>query len=146
MADPLSVTASIIAIITAAEGVSKALVKIGNYQNIPNEFLALMNEVSDLKVVMLDIDAYLKTIPDKSSPLETLQHTKTLLIRGKEELLELDRLIQYQLIKPETTLPNAKVSRHRWIKAKKTYTIRLNRLLRIWILSIHRIGDDNTFK
>ena len=143
MADPLSITASIIAIITAAEGVSKALVKIRNYQIIPNEFFALVNEVSDLKVVMIDIDTYLKTILDKSSPLKTLQHMKTLLIRGKEELLELDQLIRYQLIKPETTLPNAKVSRHRWIKAKKVIEryrrslrdIRLNMIAQISMLN-----------
>ena len=55
MADPLSITASIIAVIGAAEGVGKTLTKIRNIRNAPTELLALINEVSDLRTILNDI-------------------------------------------------------------------------------------------
>ena len=40
MADPLSIAASIIAVVGAAEGVAKKLVKIKNIRNAPEELSA----------------------------------------------------------------------------------------------------------
>ena len=58
MADLLSLTASIIAVIGAAEGVSKTLAKIKSLLNAPDELLALNNEVSDLKIIFNDVQSY----------------------------------------------------------------------------------------
>ena len=55
MADSLSITASIIAVVGAAEGVTKTLDKIKNIRNVSDELLALINEVSDLKAILSDI-------------------------------------------------------------------------------------------
>ena len=59
MADPLSITASIIAVVGAAECVTKTLAKIRSIRNAPDELLALINEVSDLKIILSDIQNYI---------------------------------------------------------------------------------------
>ena len=59
MADPLSIAASIIAVVGAAEGVGKTLTKIRNIRNAPNEILALINEVSDLRVILNDLEGFI---------------------------------------------------------------------------------------
>ena len=45
MADPLSLFASIVATVGAAERVSKAQMKIQSLDNVPDELLVLINEV-----------------------------------------------------------------------------------------------------
>ena len=55
MGDPLSITASVIAILGAADSVRKVLSKIRLLNASPDELLALINEVSDFKVVLYDV-------------------------------------------------------------------------------------------
>ena len=67
MADPLSVTASVIAVVTAAEDFSETLVKIKNARNAPCEFLALVNEVSDLRIALNDVESNSEDAPGDRS-------------------------------------------------------------------------------
>ena len=119
MADPLSITASVIAIVTAAEGVSKTLSKIRKTGNAPREFLGLTNEVSDFKIGLDDLDNYLRSASSGSPPSRILQHLTQHLQRGKDTLLQLDGLVQYQLAKLDSTTDHPKVSRLEWIKGKR---------------------------
>ena len=66
MADPLSLTASIIAVLGATDSVGKALSKIKYLKESPNELLALINEVSDFKIVLYDIKRHLCDRPYNS--------------------------------------------------------------------------------
>ena len=119
MADPLSITASVIAVVGAAEGVSKTIAKVKSIQNASNEALALINEVSDLRIILYDVESYVSQNARWShSPPEQLDHMTTLLTRAKDQLLQLDKLIQYQLVKPESTDQKIKVSRREWARAK----------------------------
>ena len=119
MADPLSITASIIAVIGAAEGVSKTLAKIKNIRNAPSEVLALVNEVSDLRIVLGDVERYIirDTTGTYRSP-EQLRTMSTLVTRASGHLLELDKTIQYRLIKANSTAADFRVSRHEWAVAR----------------------------
>ena len=119
MADPLSITASVIAVVTAAEGVSKTLSKIRRANRAPSEFLALMNEVSDFRVVLDNLDSYVRSVSSESPSSRTLQHLMGLLQRGKDTLLQLDGLVHYQLAKPSSTTEHPKVSRLEWVKGKR---------------------------
>ena len=126
MADPLSITASIIAVVGAAEGVTKTLAKIRNIRNAPEELLALINEVSDLRIVFGDVQNYIQstersqTTSRLATTNEVLQHMAILINRAKYKLLELDQLIQYRLMKPESISNHIKVSRREWTRAKTT--------------------------
>ena len=119
MADPLSITASIVAVIGAAGGITKILGKIKNLRNAPNELLALFNEVSDLQIILKDLQHYiLQNIERPQILQEELQHISILVGRAKDKLLELDELIQYRLVKPESISDQIKVSKREWARAK----------------------------
>ena len=55
MADPLSITASVIAVMGAADGVNTIFAKIKNFVDASKKLLALINEVSDLTLVLGDV-------------------------------------------------------------------------------------------
>ena len=126
MADPLSITASIIAVVGAAEGVTKMIAKIRNIRNAPEELLALINEVSDLRIIFGDVQHYLQnaqrcqSMPRVFTDLTELHHMFILINRAKYKLLELDELIQYRLTKPESIADHVKVSRREWARSKTT--------------------------
>ena len=121
MADPLSITASIIAVVGAAEGVTRTLSKIKSLRKAPDELLALINEVSDLKIILRDVQSYIARNTQRPQiSQEELDNISTLVNRAKDKLLELDKPIQYKLVKPESISDQIKVSRREWIKAKNT--------------------------
>ena len=121
MADPLSLTASIIAVLGAAEGVGKTLKRIKNIYNAPTEVLALINEISDLRIILSDLQGYITQNTTRPQlPSEQLRHMSVLLQRAKDRLLELDQLVEYQLLKPESRSDHIRVSRREWAKAKET--------------------------
>ena len=118
MADPLSITASIIAVVTAIEGVSKTLAKIRNAHNAPYELSALVNEVSNLRIVLNDVYTHLESESSRPEPLKSIRHMVEVLERAKDTLLRLDQLIYRKLTKHDSTSANPKVSRYEWIKAR----------------------------
>ena len=121
MADPLSITASIIAVVGAAEGVTKTISKISNLRNAPNQVLALINEVSDLRIILGDIHSYIIENTQRSQiSQKRLQHTTIFVDRAREKLLQLDELIQYRLTKPESVPNQIKISRREWAGARAT--------------------------
>ena len=121
MADPLSVTAGIIAVLGAIESVTKTLARIKSIRNAPNELLALINEVSDLKLILSDVQSYLADCTaSQQLPREPLQHMSTLANRARDRLLELDELIQYRFTKADSTTDQIKVSRREWARARST--------------------------
>ena len=142
MADPLSITASIIAVIGAAEGVSKGFSKIKDIRKAPSDLLALMNEVSDLSVILGDVESNIRHADRVPLPREQTAHMSALIQRAKDRLLELDQLIQFRLVKPATD--KIKISRREWTIAKPTITklreslrdIRLNLLTQMVAMNV----------
>lgn len=59
MADPLSIAAGIITVIGAAEAVAKGLGKLISLKGLPSTFVALNNEISDLRLVVQEVDGFL---------------------------------------------------------------------------------------
>ena len=119
MADALSLAASIVAVLGAAEGVSKALSKVRSIRNAPDEVLALNNEVSDLQVILGDVQGYVRNTPEPHISQEHLKHLLTFVDQAKEKLLQLDRLIHYNVLKPQSSPNQIKISKVEWLKAVK---------------------------
>ena len=109
MADPLSITASIIAVIGAAEGLSKTIAKIRNIQNAPSELLALTNEISDLRLVLGEVESYI-TQTQLQMPSEPLQTMSGLLERGKAYLSELEQIFQRRIVRSDSADQRSKMS------------------------------------
>ena len=121
MSGPLSIIASVVTVIGTAEGVSKTLSTFRRIKNAPNELLALINEVSDLTLILGGVERCFTD--DGRRPRLSQQHLQTLstaINRAKDELLELDKLVQYRLVKPDSVPNKIKVSRYEWTRAKPT--------------------------
>ena len=82
MADPLSLAASIIAVVGAAEGVTKTLAKIKSICNAPYELLALVNKVSDLKIILNHVQNYIIHNTQRLPVSQELRNLSTLIARA----------------------------------------------------------------
>ena len=120
MADPLSITASIIAILGAAEGVTKAITSFKHIQNAPTKLLALLNEVADLTVVLRSVQTFVRdqNSQNLSIPRDQLKQLSNIVDRAKDEILRLENLIEYSLVKPNSTPESIQISSQEWLKAK----------------------------
>jgi hypothetical protein len=67
--DPLSVAASVIAVIGAANTAVKSIEKAISLRHAPSEIHALVNEVEDLRALLEDIDSSDISPPKGSLPL-----------------------------------------------------------------------------
>ena len=124
MADPLSIVASVIAVVGAIEGVSKTLAKIRTLRNAPSELQALVNEVSDLRIIVGDVENYTSRNTNQlQAPHDQLKNMSILVARAKDCILELDMLIHSRLLRPgaqERKEKAIKVSRREWAQARGT--------------------------
>ena len=119
MADPLSISASIIALLGAAEGVRKVIGKIKHIQNGPTKILALLNEISDLTLVLQNIQSFVQTQTAQSYiPQDQLRQLATLVDRAKNEVLQLEELIRTTFIRPNSNGDSIKIFRREWLRAK----------------------------
>ncbi|PVH88072.1 hypothetical protein DL98DRAFT_648957 [Cadophora sp. DSE1049] len=53
--DPLSISASIVALLGAAATVARGLDRLRAWRNAPVELISLLNEVADLQVVLTNV-------------------------------------------------------------------------------------------
>jgi hypothetical protein len=92
MADPLSLTASVIAIATAAAHISRAISRMRGLKQMPAGVYALKNEVADLEVVLRQVGHALKQrtlVPDID-----LEDLKKILTRTNDHLAELAKALE----------------------------------------------------
>ena len=121
MAEILGLVTGIFSVIKTAESITATLGKIKNITDAPAQLLALINEVSDLTVLLADAERHIRQIRHAStSNLNHLQNLKIFVDRAKEQLQRLEQLIHYKLTKPESTTELLKVSFRNWMKEKGT--------------------------
>ena len=97
MADPLSIIASVIAVLGAAESAGKALNRIRDMTNAPDEILALSNEISDLTVVLKHVETYVTGANGAVISLEHLEHLSLLVRRAQSKLAQLEQIMHDHL-------------------------------------------------
>ena len=93
MADPLSVAASIVAIVGAADAVTKGLRRLKAAKNAPEVLQALVPDVAQLEMVLNCVKS---AVLNSGSPSVELA---TLIGEAGSKLLELRSLIEYALTK-----------------------------------------------
>ena len=145
MATTLSLIASVIAVVGAADTIAKTISEVKVLRDAPDELLALNNEVSDLTVILRNVESCVtgNDAERGTVPPDTLQHMFTLVDRAKSRLLELDRLIHYKLLESGSFNADYKVFWIRWARAKSTVEshrmalrdIRQNIVLQILVIS-----------
>ena len=97
--DPLSLTASIIAILGTGGAIAKGFVKIRGTRHAPVVLLQLNNEVSDLTLLVQAVDQQLQSYRSPMAPSTQDQVICKALERAKEVVLDLEKLIGYTLTK-----------------------------------------------
>jgi light-regulated signal transduction histidine kinase (bacteriophytochrome) len=114
--DPLSVTASILAIVGAATQVTKGLAKVRALHYAPAELSALINEVSDLRAILSQVATFGNQLEEERlrGPVVALRSHLT---RARAQLRAVDNLINTELFKVKAD-GTAKISRTAWIRVK----------------------------
>ena len=112
--DPLSLTASLIAILGVGGSISKGLRKIHQMKRAPEILLQLNNEITDLNVLVLTVDEIYRQLSDPMLARQPEVICETL-IRAKNTILELKKLVEYVLTKKTDTDPE--VARLAWVRS-----------------------------
>ena len=112
--DPLSLTASIIAVLGAGGTISKGLWKIHQAKRAPDILLQLNNEITDLNVLVLAVDEEFRRCSDLV-PVTQQEVIYKSLQRAKNIVLELQTLIEYVLTRE--TDAGSEVARLAWIRS-----------------------------
>lgn len=120
--DPLSLTASIIAVVGAGSKIGKGLKKLVAARHMPDIVLALNNEVSDLRCVVHDLDDLLwqhdQVAHEDRGPLPGHASLSSALKHAKETLLALKSLIAYELTTVDSTNGHIKMDWSSWLRAE----------------------------
>ncbi|KEY68529.1 hypothetical protein S7711_08804 [Stachybotrys chartarum IBT 7711] len=93
--DPLSITASVIAIVGAGD---KCLTKLRTLHHAPSEILCLMNEIGDLNIVLTQIITLYQQARNTGTE-SSLAGLRSLFKRAENQVLELDAIVQNGLAK-----------------------------------------------
>ncbi|GAW18675.1 hypothetical protein ANO14919_081560 [Xylariales sp. No.14919] len=132
--DPLSLTASIIAVITAAGQISKGLRSLYELRHAPQEVLALANEVNELQALLYLIQKATGNVSTSDLAAEDQLILKRLLDSVKEPLEELDGLIAVCIRKADTSNLEggvcSNISFTAWMRSRKSVGALKKRLVR----------------
>jgi hypothetical protein len=122
--DPLSFTASIVTLLGTVNGVIKGLSKIRDLRNAPDEFLDLLNEVQEMRLILNTIKSLLLENQQEERLSLGHQPLAQLCRKAQAQLLEIDKIVEDRLLRPGTT---DKVERMAWMKQRtKIQDIRNN--------------------
>ena len=136
--DPLSITASIIAVLQAGDRFTSLLAQIKPFFEAQEEVESLSNEVNELQLVLGDLREALPDLPASGTlPVNKIDVLHGLIREGEATLLQLEALIQQRFIKaPDPNgMGTRKVRRLAWVK-KRGRVEKLRRRLRDLRLTI----------
>jgi hypothetical protein len=141
--DPLSITASIVAILGAAEKVTKGLQRLHDLKEAQEDAVSCCNEIAALKAVCYQIDFIQRQWQTKpgaqrcvcqhhSEPYADIFYRPTddirelldaSLVCARSSLLKLDVVLQHRILKPSQAVAGSpleqRVMKHKWLLEKK---------------------------
>ena len=138
--DPLSIIASIIAIGSFATASLNVIVKI---RGASDEVQALINEISDLSAIIKDVEhtlRYNKRLNAESNGVATLH---AVLSKAHTTINHLHAFVSRVLMKEETLLRDARISRTTWLREKPQVSKYQRQLLAIKLELSHALGIAN---
>ena len=138
--DPLSIIASTIAIGSFATASLNVILKI---RGASDEVQALINEISDLSAIIKDVEhtlRYNKRLNAESSGVATLH---AVLSKANTTINHLHAFVSRVLIKEETLLRDARISRTAWLREKPQVSKYQRQLLAIKLELSHALGIAN---
>ena len=120
--DPLSLTASITAVLGAGTIIAQGLRRIQQLKGAPDLLLQLNNEIIDLHVLIRAVDEIFHRHNHTQASFTDAQQSVicNVLVRAKHTLLELEELIAYFLTKE--TDEGSKIDRLAWLRSQGKVT------------------------
>jgi hypothetical protein len=117
--DPLSITASSIAILGAITGTGKGIGKLVSLRHAPAELQALSNEVEAFRSLLVIVQSSIRHFQGSEAYEECGEALCGLLAEAKEAALELQSKIEYQLRRGVEVDQHGfpKVSRMTWLRS-----------------------------
>ena len=114
--EPLSVTASVLAVVGAAKEATKGLAKVRAMLYAPAELSSLVNEVSDIQAILSQVAHFSNQLEEERlrGPVVAL---KSHLSRADAQLRALNDLISSEMLKVRTN-GTIRLSRGAWIRLK----------------------------
>ena len=112
--DPLSVAASILAIVGAGSQVAKQMKKVLELRNAPDDLLALNNEISEIHCTVQDVNNILEQCSQTYNvPPASLTRA---LERTRATVLDVERIIAYDLTVVESKDGTVRIDKTRWLR------------------------------
>ncbi|KAL9017831.1 MAG: hypothetical protein Q9185_004846 [Variospora sp. 1 TL-2023] len=94
--DPISVAASLLTVLGAAATAGRALDRLSSLRHAPDHLVALVNEISDLRVVLHNVrDA----VQGRAKTSQECGNVAYIVQRASQKMSELNRLIYGNLVK-----------------------------------------------
>lgn len=119
--DPLSITASSIAILGALTSTSKGIGKLVSLRKAPAELQALSNEVEAFRSLLVIVQSSIRQAQESETYQEYVEALFQMLDDAQKAALELQSKVEYQLKRGVEVDKNGfpKVSRASWLKSAK---------------------------
>ena len=113
--DPLSISASLVALITLTGTVTASLIDIRNaLKDAPDDILTVLTEIEEFQAVL----SYTRDLSNESS-LDASAVLSSLSSRVKHKLLELEKILHYKILQgAPVTGEKSGVPKLRWIRAR----------------------------
>jgi len=113
--DPLSLTASVIAVIGAADSTGKGLLKLIALRGVPDIVLALNNEIAELKLMLHELEALLyDTALSEVSRAHLNSSVLPNVLRAKDRLDALRTVTEQELHRRDGS-----INRAAWLKVER---------------------------
>ena len=113
--DLLSAVSSVITLLAAGGTIVHGLERLSSLREAPNTVLALNNEVSDFRVAISELLSMLQHEPQRLSTSPTFNdNLDSVLRRARDKLVELEYLIEYKLLAPNSG-SEIRLSKTAWI-------------------------------
>ena len=120
--DPLSLTASILAIIGVGSTIGKSLKKLLSARRLPDILLQLNNDLTDLRYVVHDVDDLLQqqvqVTGEDREPLSSYASLTSALEHAKKTLVALELLVVYELTTVSSRDGRTRIDWMSWVRVE----------------------------
>ncbi|MCJ1437804.1 hypothetical protein MMC27_007191 [Xylographa pallens] len=138
--DPLSIIASVIAIGSFTTASLEVILKI---RGASDQVQALINEISDLSAIIKDVEYTLRRNTRLNAESAGVASLHAVLSKANTTINHLHSFVSSVLMKEETLLRNARISRTAWLREKSQVSRYQRQLLAIKIELSHALGIAN---
>ena len=115
--DPLSICASILALLGAGGQIGKGLKRFASLRDAPSALYSLTDNVNEIRILVQDIENLLLQLPERATETLPVALT-TALSQAKATILKVEQLIAYDLTIITEADGSLRVDKSRWLRSQ----------------------------